>query len=172
MLKKVKKFLLIFLCSLGFAQSKDCFDIARKGSLDEIRNLVKSNPKVVNSINERGSSMLILACYTGNNDVAKFLLENNSDINYVSDNGTALMAAVVKGNLEMVKFIIDKKANLNLTDTNGITALIYAVQFKNIEIIKLLLSHNADKSLVDKNGKTAFEYAVFAGNEEIINLLK
>ncbi|MEC4003914.1 ankyrin repeat domain-containing protein [Flavobacterium sp. SUN052] len=170
----MKNFLLIllFVFNCGFSQNKDCFNVARKGTLDEIKVLVKENPKVVNSVNDRGSSMLILACYTGNNEVAKFLLENNCDVNYVSDNGTALMAAVVKGNIEMVKFILSKKANVNLTDTNGITALIYAVQFKNVEIIKLLLQNNADKKIIDKNGKTAFEYAVFSGNEEIINLLK
>jgi len=164
--------LVVFCSNYSFSQAKDCFDVARKGTLSEIKVLVKENPKVVNSINARGSSMLILACYTGNNDVAKFLIENNSDLNYVSDNGTALMASVVKGNNELVKQLINKGANLDLTDTNGITALMYAVQFKNSEILKMLLEHNANKSLVDKNGKTAFEYAVFSGNEEIINLLK
>ncbi|MBY0486106.1 MAG: ankyrin repeat domain-containing protein [Flavobacteriaceae bacterium] len=164
--------LMFFYTNYSFSQSKDCFDVARKGTLSEIKILIKENPKVVNSINERGSNMLILACYMGNNDVAKFLIENNCDINYVSNNGTALMASVVKGNNELVKLLINKGANLDLTDSNGITALIYAVQFKNIEILKTLLEHKANKSLVDKNGKTAFEYAVFSGNEEIINLLK
>ena len=176
LLKKMRmKYLivLLFFCSsFSFSQDKDCFDVARKGTLTEIQSLVKENPKVVNSINARGSSMLILACYSGNVNVAKFLIENNCDINYVSDNGTALMAAVVKGNYELVKLLIKSGANLNLTDTNGLTALIYAVQFSNLEILKTLLEHKADKSLVDKNGKTAFEYAVFSGNEEIINLLK
>lgn len=163
---------MFFCSSYAFSQDKDCFDVARRGTLSEMQLLVKQNPKVVNSINARGSSMLILASYSGNNQVAKFLIENNCDINYVSDNGTALMASVVKGNKDLVELLIKSGANLNLTDTNGLTALIYAVQFKNIEMLKLLLEHHADKSLVDKNGKTAFEYAVFSGNEEIISLLK
>lgn len=172
-MKNKSLIILLLLCSIfSFSQTKDCFDVARKGTISEMQLLFKENTKVVNSINTRGSSMLILACYTGNNEVAKFLIENNCDINYVSDNGTALMAAVVKGNNELIKILIKHGANLDLTDTNGITALIYAVQFKNIEILKTLLENNANKSLVDKNGKTAFEYAVFSGNEEIINLLK
>lgn len=170
----MRKILLIFLLSINviFGQDTNCFDVARKGNLSDIKSLFEKDKTIINAIDDKGSSMLILACYRGNDAVANFLIENNCDLNYVSDNGTALMAAVVKGNYELVKLLIKNGANLNLTDANGLTALMYAVQFNNIELLKLLLQHNADKNQVDKNGKTAFEYAVFSGNEEIINLLK
>ena len=154
------------------SQEKNCFDIARNGTLNEIITEYSSNKKVVDSIDTNTSSMLILACYRGNNDVAKFLVEKNANIDYVSDYGTAIMACVVKGNLELAEFLLKKGANLNLTDANGITALMYAVQFQNVNMVKLLLENNSNKSIVDKQGKTAFEYAVFSKNEMIINLLK
>jgi uncharacterized protein len=155
------------------AQEKlDIFDIARKGTVQQAKELVKSNPKVINETNKDGFSALILACYRGNNEVAKFLIVNGSDINGNSDMGTPLMAAIVKGNNEMATFLIDKKANVNLADANGVTSLIYSVQFQNIDIIEVLLKNKADQSHKDKQGKTAFEYAAFSGNEKIINLLK
>ncbi|WP_395064499.1 ankyrin repeat domain-containing protein [Flavobacterium sp.] len=170
------KYLLISMFFLlqftAFSQQKSCFDVARKGTLQEIKSMFTANSKIIDSINDRKSSMLILACYYNNNEVAKFLIENKVDLNYVSDSGTALMACIVKGNNEMAKYIIEKKANINLTDANGTTALIYAVNFKNIEMIKLLLDNKADKTKTDKNGKTAFEYAAFSNEQQIINLLK
>lgn len=162
--------LLCFLAST--AQEKSVFDIARSGTLTEIQNLNKSNPDLINSLNESKTSPLILACYRGNIEVAKFLIENVKDINYNSDMGTALMAAAYKNQPELVKLLLVKNANPNLTDTNGTTALSLAVQFKNEQLVKLLLDHKADKTIKDNKGKTAFEYAVFSQNEQIINLLK
>jgi len=154
------------------AQEKwDVHAVARKGTIDQIEVLYKETPEIINTPNERGFSPLILACYSGNESVATYLIEK-TNIDYVSSEGTALMAAVVKGNVRLVNALLEKKANPNLTNKQGTTALIYAVQLKNIEIIRLLLKYTASKSMVDQDGKTAFEYAVFAGDETIINLLK
>lgn len=155
-----------------FAQNSSCFDVARKGNLSEMKMLYSNDPNVVNAIDQNGSSMLILACYRGNQEVAKFLIDNQADLNYVSKNGTALMASVVKGELQLVDELLKKGTNPDLTDENGMTALMFAVQFKNVAIIEKLLSVKANKELKCKQNKTAFEYAVFSNNEEIINLLK
>lgn len=167
-------FVLSFLLSFSvLAQDNNSvFDVARKGSLKQIKKIYKKNPKAILSLNENGFSPLILATYKNNNEVAKFIIEKGAKIDEISEMGTPLMAAVVKGNLEIVKILINKKANLNLSDSKGNTALIYAVKFQNLEIVKLLLDTNVDKTKIDSQGKTAFEYAVFSKNEQIINLLK
>lgn len=159
-------------CSTYGQDRFDVFDIARRGTVKEVREQLQSNPNAFNIINSDGFSPLLLACYRGNIEVAKLLIETGCDINQKSSMGTPLMAAVVKGNTTMVQYLLLKNANVNLTDENGTTALMYAVMFKNKEIVTLLLQKNADKMLIDKKGKSAFEYAVFTGNEEIINLLK
>ena len=166
-------FIAFFFSLTSIAQEKlDVFEIARKGTAQQALEIIKTDAKAFNTTNNNGFTPLILACYRGNNDVAKVLIENNCDINAKSEMGTALMASIVKGNNEIASFLIDKKADVNLTDAEGTTALMYAVQFKNIELVKLLLANKADKSLLDNKGKTAFEYAAFSGNEAIINLLK
>lgn len=173
MLKINKYFfvLILFTTSL-FAQKSNCFDVARKGTLSEITQLIKEDKNVVNSIDSNGTSMLILACYRSNDEVANFLIDNNANVNYVSENGTALMACVVKGEFELLDKLIKNGAKIDAIDKNGMTALMLAVQFNNQEMVKKLLSENANKTLKCNQNKTAFEYAVFSGNENIINLLK
>ena len=164
--------LFIFFSALLQAQDKTVFDVARKGTMSEIKAVYDKDKSVVNAIDEKGSSMLILACYRGNHDVAKFLIENGADLNYVSVNGTALMACVFKSEFELVDELISKKTNVDLTDGNGMTALMLAVQFTNVEMVKKLVSAGANKALKCKQDKTAFEYAAFSGNEQIIHILK
>ncbi len=168
------RFLIVLLIATSncFAQQKSIFDVARSGTLQEIEQLYSQNKNCINEINENGFSPLILACYKGNSEIAKFLIEKKSNIDYVSDEGTALMAAIVRRKNELVKLLLENGANPNLSNLQKTTALMYAVQFKNIESVKLLLQYKADKTIVNKDQKTAFEIAVFTNDEEIINLLK
>ena len=163
-------FSFFFITFSIFSQEKiSVYDIARKGTIDQVQAIHKEIPGIINTPNENGFSPLILACYSGNEAVALYLIDN-ANVDFVSSEGTALMAAVVKGNVKFANLLLEKKANPNLTNKQGTTALIYAVQFKNSEMISLLLKYNASKSQLDTDGKTAFEYAVFAGDESIINL--
>lgn len=172
---KKKYFLqvLFLYANVCFAQSNiTVFEVARKGTLDEANQILKTNPKAFNVINDEGFSPLTLACYRANNEVAKLIIKKGCDINQKSAMGTPLMASIVKANDEMIAFLLLKNVDVNLTDENGITALMYAAMFKNKNAVTLLLQNNADKTKKDAKGKTAFEYAVFSGEEEIINLLK
>lgn len=171
----MKKYLLILFLLFGvftFAQQKDVFDVARSGTVQEMESLMKQNPDVINSVNNNGFSPLILACYRGNVDVAKFLMDNVKDVNYKSQEGTALAGLSVKYNKELTEYLLNKNADPNITDSTGSTPLFWAVKFGNKELIQLLLKHKADKSQKDSMGMTPFEYAVQTNNKEIINLLK
>ncbi|UOU99820.1 ankyrin repeat domain-containing protein [Chryseobacterium daecheongense] len=161
-------------CSFLSAQetTKSIFDIARTGTVAEVKELMKKNPDIINTTNENGFSPLILACYRGNNAVAEFLIDNVKDLNYGSTQGSALTAAVFKSNKQLTQKLLERGANPNLADTNGITPLIYAVQLQDKDLVSILLKNKANKELADKQGKTAFEYAIFSKNHEIINLLK
>jgi ankyrin repeat protein len=153
-------------------KAKSIFDIARSGTVAEVKELMKQNPDVINQTNESGFSPLILACYKGNVEVADFLMDNVKDVNYKSQEGTALAGLSVKYNKNLVEHLLNKNANPNITDATGSTPLFWAVKFSNKELIELLLKYKADKSIIDSQGKTPFEYALQTNNKEIINLLK
>ncbi|GEN69397.1 ankyrin repeat domain-containing protein [Chryseobacterium rhizosphaerae] len=166
--------LMVFLGSLVFAQekAKSIFDIARSGTVTEVQEIMKQNPDVINQTNESGFSPLILACYRGNVEVAKFLIDHVKDVNYKSDEGTALSGLSVKYNKDLVERLLKKNADPNIADTTGYTPLFWAVKFGNKELVELLLKYNADKTKKDSMGMTPFEYALKTDKKDIINLLK
>jgi len=166
---------LLFLSSFLISaqeKTKSVFDIARSGSVTELQELMKQNPDVINQTNEGGFSPLILACYRGNTEVAKFLMDHVKDINYKSQEGTALAGLSVKYNKDLAAYILQRNADPNIADATGATPLFWAVKFGNKELVELLLKHKADKSKKDSMGMTPFEYALQTNNKEIINLLK
>ncbi|AZA78066.1 ankyrin repeat domain-containing protein [Chryseobacterium sp. G0186] len=164
----------LFLGSLLYAQEKvtSIFDIARSGTVAEVKDLMKQNPDIINQTNEAGFSPLILACYRGNVDVAKYLIDHVKDVNYKSKEGTALAGLAVKYNKELVENLLKRNADPNIADDTGYTPLFWAVKFGNMELIQLLLQYKADRSKKDSMGMTPFEYALKTNNKEIINLLK
>lgn len=174
----MKKLILIVNIFLAFTflsaqeKAKSIFDIARSGTVSEVKELMKQNPDIINQTNENGFSPLILACYKGNVEVANFLMDNVKDVDYKSQEGTALAGLSVKYNKDLVEHILKKNANPNITDATGSTPLFWAVKFGNKELTELLLKYKADKSIKDAQGKTPFEYALQTNNQEIINLLK
>lgn len=170
-----KLFTLLILCTaLCSAQqkAKDVFDVARSGTVDEMKALEQNDKNIINTLNSSGYSTLILAVYRGNIPVAEYLASKVNNVNHNSGNGTALAAAALKGNAQMVKLLLENKANPDLADGTGMTPLLYAAQFDNKEIITLLLKFKANKALANGEGKSAMDYAVFNKNQDIINLLR
>ncbi|WP_238555486.1 ankyrin repeat domain-containing protein [Chryseobacterium sp. P1-3] len=110
-MKNLILLLSMFLTSLLYAQeqTKTIFDVARNGTVDEVKGLMKQNPDIINQPNENGFSPLILACYRGNTEVAKFLIDHVKDVNYQSKEGTALAGLSVKYNKELTEALLRKK---------------------------------------------------------------
>ena len=164
-------YLVLFFFQTGFSQM-DVFDVARKGTIKDLKVLIQQNPDCINSVNQEGYSPLILASYKGNNEVAFFLIKKVKDINGSSSMGTPLMAAVVKGNKDIVKALLRHNANPNISDPSGTTALMYATIFKQYEIVEMILSAAAQRDLKDIRGKSAVDYAEISNDEKLIQIFK
>lgn len=164
-------FLFVVFSQLAYSQ-QDIFDVARKGTVEELKRVLKENPAAINSVNKEGYSLLMLATYRSNNEVAKFLIENGADVNGTSNYGSPLMAAVVKGNTEIAKLLLEHKADTGIADASGNTALIYAAIFKKYEIAEMLVKANANCDIKDIRGNTAMDYAKMTNDEKLMELFK
>ncbi|UMY66236.1 MULTISPECIES: ankyrin repeat domain-containing protein [unclassified Flavobacterium] len=154
-----------------WAQQTTVFDVARKGTLAEMKALYDADPAITSQLNESKANALILAAYRGNRDVALFLCDKTADLNYNCGRGTALMAAVMGSDIEIVKALIARHVNLDTTDDDGKTALMYAAFFNKNDIARLLIKSGADKTQKDHEGRTALDVARFNQNTELIILL-
>jgi ankyrin repeat protein len=165
-------FTILFVSILHSQNSHDVFDIGRNGTVREVKEVLKINPKAFDVLNKDGYSPLILASYKSNNDVAKLLIESGCNINIKTAMGTPLMACVVKGNNEIAKILIQKNAAVNEVDANGTSAIIYCAMFKNYEIAALLMQAKANPEAKDNRNNSALDYAILADDDKLIQILK
>nr|WP_321233130.1 ankyrin repeat domain-containing protein [uncultured Psychroserpens sp.] len=169
----IKQFcLIVFFAISSFAFSqKSIFDVARSGTVEDVKLLMRINSDTINAIDSNGYVPLTLACYKGDKDVALFLASKVKNIDGNSDYGTPLMAAVYKNRPVIVEHLLELKANPNLADVNGTTPLHYAIIFRNEKIIKLLIDADADVDFEDHRGNNAKDYAAMTKNESILKLI-
>uniref|UniRef100_UPI00404A27B4 ankyrin repeat domain-containing protein n=2 Tax=Flavobacterium sp. TaxID=239 RepID=UPI00404A27B4 len=164
---RIKLIVFTFLLFIKISAQTDIFDIARNGTKEAIEKAFKEDKSIVNQTNAEGYSMLILACYSNNIEVTRFLIKNGADVNGDSKMGTPLMAAVVKNNRECINLLLEKNVDVSKGDTNGSTALHYAVMFKHYEIIPILIKKSADINQKDYRGLSPVDYAIISKDEKL-----
>jgi hypothetical protein len=151
--------------------SQDVFEMARSGSLADLKAYNDNSPHKLNEVNEQGYTPLMLAAYHGNLETATYLVKNGANIDGESKYGTPIMAAAIKGNYEIVSLLLSEGADLDKVDANGTSALLYTSIFSLNEIASLLLKGGADSKLKDSKGNSALDYAILTQNETLIKLL-
>ena len=162
---------LLLFTTFAYCQ-RDVFDVARSGSLEEMKALYTIDSDTINKVNKNKHTPLILACYRGNIEVAKFLIDNVDNLDFVSGEGSALMAAIYAGQIELAKLLVRKGSNPNIADLNGTTALHYAVRLEDEELVKLLLSKGAKSNVKNSSNQSPMDIAVIKKNKQLIEILK
>jgi uncharacterized protein len=173
MIKHVVLFSVIALtANLSNAQQMNVFDAARNNQLETLQQYILQKGNI-DTVNNNGYSLLILAAYNDNLKVVDYLIQHNANLSIQDANGnTALMAACFKGYMEISKTLLVNGASPNQLNYNQANALFFAATFGHVEIVKLLLDYKTDKKIRDKSGKTARDYALIQENEQIAELLK
>ncbi len=141
----------------------------------------------VNSVDEEGSSLLLIAVRSGNEPLVDLLLRNGADRSFKDKNGfTALARACEDGNARVVNLLLkhderkgapelldacekgrircaslmlDNGANLNAKDGTGATPLMLAAGKGNLDLVIALLNKGADLAAKDNKGFTALGWA-------------
>ncbi|XP_059047017.1 26S proteasome non-ATPase regulatory subunit 10-like [Achroia grisella] len=127
----------------------------------------------VNSVDDTGSTPLILAASAGKNEVVLLLIGKGADVDHKTNRGqSALHYACSKGHYSVVKLLVQNDANVNNTDVLKATALHRAAaQGRNNIIELLLLSPDVKLDLCDSTGCTPLHLACEEDREAVACML-
>lgn len=142
----------------------------RNGLTDAIEGLCSASQ--LDAEDSTGRTPLLYAVMTGNEAVAKCLLDNGAAADNQSYQGrSALSFASQYGYEGIVRMLLSYGVNLNGQDTNGRTALWWAAAYGRDEVLKLLLEKGADVTIPSKSGDSPLSKAVSGGNTETTSFL-
>lgn len=115
---------------------------------------------------------LIFAIVNGKDEIVKMLLDANANVNLVSgENRAPLAAAAVMGNLNALNLLLQKGASLIHHD-NYATALMYAAERGHLPIVQRLLEAGAENITVNGQNALTFAHRSASPNKDaIIKLL-
>lgn len=123
----------------------------------------------ISEANARNLSPLHFAVLQGCEDIVKYLIDHDVDIDSVSlHHETPLFMAAQENKIKIVKILLSQRINLDICDNNGMTALYIAALKGNLEIVNLLLQYGANQKLVDNNGYSALVAAVLSRQIEVV----
>jgi ankyrin repeat protein len=147
------------------------FQWARSGQTDELTTLLGQGLPP-NLRNERGDSLLMLACYHGHVGTARALLEHGADPELQNDAGQSPLAgAAFKGDVAVATLLLAHGAQVDNAGPDGKTALMYAAMFNRTDIASLLLERGANPLAVDASGLSMVEAARRMGATDTAALL-
>lgn len=147
--------------------SEKLIDASMNGDFDKVKECLKNGANI-DYINDKAyikefiPTPLITAIKYGNNDIAKYLIEQGANVNIYSqriDGKSPLMIATKCGNLKLVKLLIDNGARMNDMDWGNNTALDIA-EFETDKIDKK--TKEELKNLIISNGGERSEYSKYS----------
>ena len=142
------------------------FALVRAGEAERLAGMVaKGLP--VSFRNEKGDSLIMLACYHGHLDTARVLLEAGADPNVPNDQGQTPLAGVAyKGYPDIAELLLAHGADIEGASPDGKTPLMMAAMFNRTEILNLLIERGAAIDAVDSRGMTASSLAETMGAKD------
>ncbi len=124
----------------------------------------------VNSVDPTGTTLLMFAARSGNEQLIDFLLDHHANVlNRNKYGDTALMLAAFEGRTPIAERLI--RAGSELDPKGGWTPLLYAAFNGRTECARLLLDRGARVDTASANGLTPLMVAVRGGHVETAALL-
>ena len=155
-------------------QQLDIFEAAALGHLARLKQCLRDDASAINSPSKDGFTALHFACFFGQPEAARLLIESGAAVNAVAANPMQVMplhsAAAVR-NLDAARLLLEHGAPVNARQQGGWVPIHAAAQNGDRPMIELLLQHHADPKLANHEGKTSAMVAREKGHEEIAALL-
>jgi uncharacterized protein len=155
----------------------DIFEATALGRLDRLKELLREaslhhDADAINSHSHSkdGFTALHFACFFGQPEAARLLLESGAAVDAVAANPTKVMplhSAASARNLEAARLLLEHGAPVNARQQAGWVPIHAAAQNGDRPMVELLLKHHADPKLANDEGKTPAMVAREKGHEEI-----
>ena len=163
----------------GKKKALDIFEAASLGRLDRLKTCLGKNgageAATINAPSKDGFTALHFACFFGQPEVARLLIENGAAVDVVAANPMRVMplhSAASARNLEAVRLLLEHGAPVNARQQAGWVPIHAAAQNGDGPMVDLLLEHHADPRLANDTGKTPAMVARGKGHREIADRLE
>ncbi len=153
----------------------DIFEASAIGRLDRLKQCLR-DASAINSRSKDGFTALHFACFFGQPESARLLIESGAAVDAVAANPTKVMplhSAASARNLEAARLLLERGARgiVNARQQAGWVPIHAAAQNGDRAMVELLLKHGADPKLANDEGKTPAMVAKEKGHEEIAAML-
>src|ERR1700675_1533450 len=153
----------------------DIFEAATLGRLDRLKQCLHDDPSAINSCSKDGFTALHFACFFGQPDAARLLIEGGAAVDAVAANppqARPFHSAPPPPNLEAARLLLEHGAPVNARQQAGWVPIHAAAQNGDRPMVELLLKHHADPKLANDDGKTPGMVAREKGHQELAALLE
>ena len=157
----------------------DIFEAAALGRLDRLKQCIRDasaiDSRSIDSRSKDGFTALHFACFFGQPEAARLLIESGAAVDAVAANPMQVMplhSAASARNLEAARLLLEHGAPVNARQQGGWVPLHAAAQNGDRSMVELLLKHRADPKLANDDGKTPAVLAREKGHEQIAALLE
>ena len=151
----------------------DIFEAASLGRLEQLKEHLRDSA-TLNSFSPDGFTALHFACFFGQPEAARVLLERGAKVAVVANNQTHVMplhSAASARNLEAARLLLEYGAPVNARQQAGWVPIHAAAQNGDAPMVDLLLQHGADADIANDEGKTAAAIAQEKGHTQLVAIL-
>jgi len=158
----------LFMLFIGSASSQDIYQAVADGDLVLVKEILATNPELLNEKNADEMTPLNLACERGQAGVVDLLLKKGADP-YLGDleNSMPIHLAAISGSIESFDLLLDHGVDIDIEDDNGMTALLFAGSRRQITIAEYIINKGADIDHQSNVGWTAIHLAVVTRSTEL-----
>ncbi len=150
------------------------FEACVLGNTDRLKAMLAAERDLIGRFSPDGFTLLHLAAFFGQPEIAAMLLEAGADVNAEARNTMRvrpLHSATAADQTQIALMLITHDADVNARQQGGFTPLHAAAQNGNLDLLRALLEHGAEVAARTDEGKTAEQYAREANKLQAVSLL-
>lgn len=157
--------------TLAEKENYEVWKAIRESNADELKRLLKGNPKLANTSNSFGTLLHRAAEDKANPALCEILLQAGANPNIFDNRGQTPLLLAVRGRsnagkTRVVEMLLAKGAKADVRNQkNGATPLFSAVVVGDLDVVKLLIKVGANPNLATKKGDTPLQQVVKAQND-------